>query len=369
MKSLNIAIDASRTTRQQRTGTENYSLQLIRHLLALNSNHHFNLYFRDEPPSDLFTPHSNWSKHVIKFPRMWTQVRFAAELWRTRPDLTFVSAHTLPRFFPGRAVATVHDLGYLYFPEAHPEKERRYLDWSTKYSANRATIVLADAEATKHDLMTHYHIPEDKIWVVYPGYDESLASVADPEKLTAVRQKYNLPEQYLFFLGTLQPRKNIARLVEAYAQWRSSSGNQDIGLVLGGNPGWLYDESWTAGVDGVTLTGYVTDEDVAALYSGALAFVFPSLYEGFGFPVIEAMRCDTSVLCSSTTSLSEIGEDAVLQVDPLDIDSIAEGIRQLVDDENLRRNLVEKGRVQSEKFSWQRAAEITLQALEAAATI
>jgi glycosyltransferase involved in cell wall biosynthesis len=367
MKSLQIAVDASRTTRQQRTGTENYSLELIRHLLALASNYHFTLYFRDDPPNGLFTPRSNWSKRVVEFPRMWTHLRFAAELWRTRPDLTFVSAHTLPRFFPGRAVATVHDLGYLHFPEAHPEKERRYLDWSTQYSANRATIVLADAEATKQDLITYYHIPETKIWVVYPGYDQTLRPVAEPDKIASVRQKYNLPEKYLFFLGTLQPRKNIARLVKAYAQWRQSSGNREIGLVLGGNPGWLYDEAWTAGVEGVRLTGYVADEDIAVLYSGALALVFPSLYEGFGFPVIEAMRCDTPVLCSSSTSLGEIGGDAVLQVDPLDVDSIAAGIGRLVDDDALRRNLVEKGRLQSQKFTWQRAAELTLQALEAAA--
>lgn len=368
MKSLNIAVDASRTTRKQRTGTENYSLQLIQHLLELETNHHFTLYFRDEPPDDLFIPNSNWRQRVIKFPRMWTHLRFAAELWRTQPDITFVSAHTLPRFFPGRAIATVHDLGYLHFPEAHPEKERRYLDWSTKYSAHRATIVLADAEATKQDLIEYYNVPEEKIWVVYPGYDESLVPINDPAQLASVQQKYQLPHQYLFFLGTLQPRKNIARLVKAYAQWRESSGNSEIGLVLGGNPGWLYDETWTNGVAGVTLTGYVDDKDVAALYSGALACVFPSLYEGFGFPVIEAMRCDTPVLCSSTTSLGEIGEDAVLQVDPLDIESIAGGIGRLVEDEVLRQELVKNGRLQSAKFTWQNAAKITLQALETVTT-
>jgi hypothetical protein len=134
---LRIAIDASRTTVTQRTGTEQYALQLIRHLLELPSGHEFTLYFRDAPPPDLF-PEGTLQK-VIPFPRAWTHLRFASELWRSRPDVTWVPAHTLPRIFPGRAVVTVHDLGYLHFPEAHPPKERRYLDWSTRYSAKRAT--------------------------------------------------------------------------------------------------------------------------------------------------------------------------------------------------------------------------------------
>lgn len=367
MPALRIAIDASRTTIRQRTGTENYALQLLRHLLVLPSQHHFTLYFRDQPSPDLFLSAANWTARVIPWPRLWTHVRFAAALWRTRPDVTFVPAHTLPRFFPGKAVVTVHDLGYLYFPEAHPEKDRRYLDWSTAFSARRATRVLADAQAGKHDLMQHYHIPTEKIRVAYPGVDESLAPVTDSQKLALARAKYHLPEKYLFFLGTLQPRKNIERLVQAFAKWRSESGNTEVQLVLGGKAGWLYQASWTAGVEGVISTGYIADEDIAALYSGALAFVFPSLYEGFGFPVIEAMRCDTPVLCSNTSSLVELGGDAALLVDPLDVAAIAAGIGQLVENAALRQRLIEKGRQQAQKFIWGRTAEIALQVLEEAA--
>lgn len=362
---MRVAVDASRTTIPQRTGTENYALQLIRHLLKADQ-HHFTLYFRDEPPPDLFMSASTWTPRVIPWPRMWTHLRFATALWRSRPDVTFVPAHTLPRFFPGKAVVTVHDLGYLHFPDAHPEKERRYLDWSTAFSARRATLVVADSEATRHDLSHHYAIPLEKIYVVYPGCDEALGPVDDTDY---VRAKYHLPAQYLFFLGTLQPRKNIARLVQAFGRWRDRTGKPDVYLVLGGKPGWLYQEAWTTGVENVLLTGYVADEDVPALYSGALGFVFPSLYEGFGFPVIEAMRCEIPVLCSNTSSLPELAGEAAILVDPLDVDAIAAGIDQLVNDTTLRAQLVEKGSIQATQFTWERAAQQTLAVLEKAATL
>ena len=362
-----IAVDASRTTRLRRTGTENYALQLIRQWVETANQHHMTLYFRDAPPPNLFPNQPNFEQKVIEFSRLWTHLRFAAELWRTRPDVTFVPAHTLPFVFPGKAVVTVHDLGYLYFPDAHPPKERRYLDATTRFSSRRATLILADSLATKTDLISHYGVSEQKIRVVYPGVDENLAPVHDPDKLKRVRVKYGLPEQYLFFLGTLQPRKNIARLVEGFAKWRSSSGNREVALVLGGQKGWLYQEAWTSGVGGVILPGYIADEDAATLYSGALALVFPSLYEGFGFPVIEAMRCDTPVLCSNTSSLPELGGEAVLLVNPLDTDEIAQGIGQLVEHSELRRQLVEKGRIRAQKFSWANAAQQAMQVLEEAA--
>lgn len=366
---LNIAIDASRTTRTHRTGTENYALQLIRQLLVLDSPHHFTLYFRDEPPADLFPSQANWTAKIITVPRLWTHFGFARALWQTRPDGTFVPAHTLPRFFPGKAVVTIHDLGYIQFPEAHPDRERRYLDWTTRYSANRATVVLVDAEATRRDLVDAYGITADKIQVVYPGVDESLAPVHDEAQLQAIRQKYGIGGDYLLFLGTLQPRKNIQRLVQAYQQWRKQSGNQDVALVLAGQKGWLYDEAWTQDVKGVILTGYVDDADISALYSGALALTFPSLFEGFGFPVVEAMRCETAVLCANTSSLPELGGEAALLVNPLDVAEIAEGIRKLVSNPTLRQDLVERGKVQVQQFTWENAARATLEALEHATTL
>jgi glycosyltransferase involved in cell wall biosynthesis len=364
MQALTIAIDASRTTIAHRTGTENYALQLIRALLALDSPHQFTLYFRDTPPPDLVPACPNVRQRVIPWLRAWTHTRLAAALWQDRPDVTFVPSHVLPLMFPGPAVVTIHDLGYVYFPKAHPYFSRRYLKWSTRYSARRATRVIADSLATAHDLAAHCDISENKIALVYPGVDESLVPVTDPAALAAVRARYGLPDRYLLFVGTLQPRKNIGRLVQGYARWRAAQPVPDVGLVLAGPQGWLYDPRWTHGVEGVMLPGYVDDADIAALYSGALALVFPSLHEGFGFPVLEAMRCGTPVITSNTSSLPEVAGDAALLVNARDVDAIAGAIGQIVSDAALRADLIARGHAQTAKFTWHHAAEQTLRTLE-----
>lgn len=354
---MHIAIDASRTTAGRITGTEHYALQMIRALIRLNTQHRITLYFRDTPSPDLFPESPLVQKRVIPFPRLWTHLRFAVELWRDRPDVTWVPAHTLPVFFPGRAAVTVHDLGYRHFPRAHPVNTRRYLDWTTRYSARRASVVLADSRATADDLTRFYGTPSSKIRVVYPGVDAP--PIGDIE---AVRTKYRLPEQYFLFIGTLQPRKNIVRLVQAYAK----AALPGVGLVLAGGKGWLYDPAWTDGVEGLVMPGYVDEADKGALYARALALVFPSLYEGFGFPVLEAMHCGTPVLCSNTSSLPELAGDAALLVDPTDVNAICEGMRQLAQDAALRQSLRAKGDLQALKFTWTDAAKMALAALESA---
>jgi glycosyltransferase involved in cell wall biosynthesis len=352
---LRIAIDASRTTAARITGTELYSLQMIRALIRLNTRHTITLYFRDAPPMELLPASPLVTTKVIPFSRLWTHVRFAAELWRDRPDVTWVPAHTLPALFPGRAALTIHDLGYKHFPDAHPTNARRYLEWTTRYSAQRANVVLADSMATARDLTELYDTPSAKIRVVYPGVD------APPKgDIEEVRRKYNLPERYFLSIGTLQPRKNIARLVQAYAK----AAVPDVGLVLAGAKGWLYDPEWTEGVEGIVMPGYVDEADKGALYDGALALLLPSLYEGFGFPVLEAMHSGTPVLCSRTSSLPELAGDAALLVDPMDVDSIAVGMVRLATDGALRQSLRAKGYVQALRFTWASAAKTTLTALE-----
>lgn len=361
---MRIAIDASRTTVQHRTGTERYALDIIRAVLKLQTEHEFLLYFRDAPPDDLLPTGPRIRQNVIPWPRMWTHLRFAAALWQTRPDVTWVPAHSLPRFFPGKGVVTVHDLGYVYFPNLHTPRDYRYLDWSTRHSAHRAARIMADSQTTRQDLIEHYNIPADKIAVVYPGVDETLAPVTDARVLADVRRKYGLPERYLLFIGTLQPRKNIGRLVEAFKAWQSDSGETEIGLALAGRPGWLYDPKWTENSPNVAVLGYVEDTDITALYSGALAFLMPSLFEGFGFPILEAMRCDTPVICSNTTSLPELAGDAAILVDPMNTDDIAQGIHELVSQPERRADLVQKGRKQAAKFTWEAAARAALAVLE-----
>jgi len=358
---VRIALDASRVTAGRVTGTEHYAKQIIRALIGQNTAHHITLYFRDSSPPDWFPQSDLVTYRCIPFPRAWTHARLAAELWRDRPDVTFVPAHTLPILFPGPAVVTVHDLGFKYFPQAHPRASRLYLDWTTRYSAARAAVVLADSRATANDLTAFYGTSPDKIRVIYPGVDRPAIGDID-----AVRQKYRLPERYFLFIGTLQPRKNIARIAQAYARWWAGHQSEGVGLVLAGGRGWLYDEAWTAGIPNIYLPGYIDNADKGALYAGALALVFPSLYEGFGFPVIEAMHCGTPVITSRTSSLPELAGDAAVLVNPLEVYQIADALEDITANESLRQSLREKGYTQAAKFTWDKTAEQVKAALELA---
>jgi glycosyltransferase involved in cell wall biosynthesis len=381
---VRLAIDASRCTVPRITGTERYAIELIRELIRQNTRHDITLYFRDVPPPDLFPQSEHVRYKFIPFRRAWTHLRFAADLWRDRPDVTFVPAHTLPFAFPGRAVVTVHDLGFRYFPAAHPARQRLYLDWTTRYSAARATLVLADSGATAADLMTFYGTPPGKVRVVYPGVINPHPPAPSPLRreresespslrsgegfgVGSIRTKYHLPERYFLFIGTLQPRKNIARLVEAFRLWQGTHPGDSTGLVLAGGKGWLYDPAWAEGVEGVHITGYIDEADKAALYAGALALVFPSLYEGFGFPVVEAMGCGAPVIASDTSSLPELVGDAGLLVNPLYVEAITSAMTRISDDAPLRESLREKGYRQAAKFTWEATGAAALSALEEAA--
>jgi glycosyltransferase involved in cell wall biosynthesis len=364
---LHMALDASRTTVTQVTGTEHYAIRLLQSLIELNDTapyrHRLTLYFRDPPPSDLFRESPLVAHRVIPQRRLWTHLRFARALWHDRPDVTFVPAHTLPLLFPGRAVVTVHDLGFKVFPKAHPLKQRLYLDLTTRFSAARATVVLADSRATARDLTRFYGTASDKIRVVYPAVE---IAPLDVSQIEVVRRKYNLPERYFLFIGTLQPRKNIARMVQAF-DWFRRTSKEDIGFVLAGGKGWLYDPTWTAGVDNLYLPGFIDEADKPALYAGAVALVFATLYEGFGFPVIEAMRCGTPVIASTLSSLPELVGDAGLLVDPGNVKEISEAMTQIASDTDLRQTLRERGYAHAQKFNWSHTAQLTLDALIEAA--
>lgn len=367
-----IGIDASRTTRAVRTGTEGYALHLIRALLRLDGGHRYRLYFNQAPPPGLF-PEGAYEARVIPFPRLWTHVRLAIEVTRHPVDVLFVPAHVLPLVSAGRSVVTVHDLGYLAFPQAHRPLDRLYLDFSTRWNVTRATRVLADSEATRRDLITRYRAPAEKIEVAYPGWDEALWRPVPQAQIAAVKARYGIAGDYILYLGTLQPRKNLVRLVRAFARLLGSDlaqAENRLQLVLAGQAGWLAQEVFEAvrrlGLgSAVVFTGYVADEEAVALMSGAQAFVFPSLYEGFGFPVLEAMACGVPVVCSNVSSLPEVAGEAALLVDPMDVDALAQAIQRILTDAALRERLVAHGYRQVTCFSWERCACQVKDVLEA----
>jgi glycosyltransferase involved in cell wall biosynthesis len=356
-----IGVDASRAVAARPTGTELYSRRLIQALLASESPHRFRLYFRSAPQAGAF---ASGEACLIPFPRLWTHLRLSWEMVQRPPDALFVPAHVLPLVRPPTSLVTVHDLGYLYFPESHPWRQRWYLDITTRWNARAATHVLADSEATKADLVKHYGTPPEKITVAYPGHDETLSPVRDRDTIDAVKAKYAIAGSYFLYLGTLQPRKNLARLIDAFAALAS-----DTVLALAGKPGWLYDDLFEQvrrrGLQGhVRFLGYVPAEDKAALLSGALAFVFPSLYEGFGLPVLEAHACGCPVITSTTSSLPEAAGDAALLVDPTDTQAITAAMEQVTTDRTLRQALVERGFANKRRFSWTACAQSVLGILD-----
>ncbi len=346
-----------------------YSVHVIREMLRQGQGHDFRLYTNGAPPEGLF---DGADIRSIRFRLLWTHARLSAEMAIHPPDVLFVPAHVLPLVHPRASVVTVHDLGYLSYPEAHTPADRRYLDWSTRWNARQAAAVLADSQATKADLVRAYGARANKIHVIYLGRDDSLKQVTNPLRLAAVKAKYDLAHRYLLYVGTLQPRKNLARMVEAFERLCSRPQMADVQLVLAGKQGWLYDALFAqvsrAGLgDRVVFPGYIPDKDLPALLSAATAFVFPSLYEGFGLPVLEAGGCGVPVITSNTSSLPEVAGDAALLVDPHDVDAIAEAMYRIVTDRELAAELARRGHENVKRFSWEKCASETLAVLESVA--
>lgn len=372
-----IGVDASRATVAQRTGTEAYSLHLIRGLLELDTEHHFRLYFNRAPSARLFsaavgTDLDRCEQRVIPFPRFWTHVRLSTEMLVQPPDVLFVPSHVLPILHPRRSVVTVHDLGHRFYPAAHTAAQRRYLEWSTRYHVSAAAHLVADSEATKRDLVRFYGANETRVTVAHLGVDPALRPVSDPRELARVRTKYGLASSYLLYVGTLQPRKNLVRLIDAFAELCRMEGAglaPYLQLVLAGKKGWLYQDIFERGRElgveaRIVFPGFVPDADLAALYSGASLFVMPSLYEGFCMPVLEAMACGTPVVCSASSSLPEVVGEAALLFNPHDVQEMAAMMLRILSENELRSSLIARGREQIKGFTWTRAARQALDVLE-----
>ncbi len=383
-----IGIDASRAIRTEQTGTERYSLEIIRHLLALpEANKHQWRLYTNEPIADdspLATCHlpaniqaniqANIEIRVLHQQRLWTHLALASELLRQPPDVVFIPAHVLPFVLPvdrlPPSVVTIHDLGYHFFPEAHTWQQKLYLEWSTRWSAWAATRLVAISRATANDLTTVYKTDARKIRVIYEA-----ATLVPPLKFAGSlldgspidKPWGNRP--YVLFIGTIQPRKNLTRLMQAYAKIHQQV---DWDLVLVGKLGWLssslHEKSKIlTGGERIHFAGYLSEQTAAHLLIHARFFCFPSLFEGFGLPVLEAQQAGVPVITSTNSSLPEVAGDAALLVDPTDVDAIAEAMLRLTHDETLRQRLIAAGHENVKRFSWEKAARETLAVLEEAA--
>ena len=369
-----IGIDASRAILAQRTGTEHYSASLLRALSGLPDAQEAGilLYVNSDNPQsairDLqFELPAAWRIRAIPFPRLWTHVRLSAEMLTHAPGVLFVPSHVVPLRHPRRTAVTIHDLGYLEYPQAHTRLSRLYLHVSTWFSAHSARRVIAISEATKRDLVRHYRINPNKIAVVYHGRDPIFKPVHDEQQIEATAAEYGVSMPYCLHVGTLQPRKNLGLLVEAWTILRDTMEHPPQ-LLLAGKRGWLYDSLFDAVNKQrlgnlIKFADYVERDDLPALYSGALALTFPSLYEGFGLPALEAMSCGTPVLASNATSLPEVVGDAGILLDPNDARAWAGAVERLLSDPELRNELSHKGLARAASFTWEHCAQETFKVL------
>jgi glycosyltransferase involved in cell wall biosynthesis len=367
-RKIAIGIDASRAIDDDQTGTERYSRRIVQELLDLGTDCHFRLYVNGTTPVS-FRQRADVEQRLIPFPRLWTHLRLSAELKLHPVDALFVPAHVVPPIHPHATVVTIHDLGYLHEPEAHTDLSRRYLDWSTRWSTRAAKKVIAISHTTRDDLIRHYDVPEDKITVIYHGVNERFRP-ACPGDVRRVKHHYGLGERVILFVGTIQPRKNLVRLIEAFDA--VASDDDQLQLVLAGKLGWKTTEITSEAANSpfagrILRPGHVDDDDLPALYSAARAVAFPSLYEGFGLPALEAMACGTPVLVSDRGSLPEIVGDSAVIVDPLDVTAIASGLRQILDEAS-RPQWIERGLEHASGFTWQRSGERTMDTILAATT-
>lgn len=371
-----IGIDASRALRASRTGTERYALEIINHLLHLPdaTPHQWRLYLDMTPPPTFLSltvgkqPRGQVEFCVLPKQRLWTHVALAREVSRRPPDVLFIPAHVLPFTIPGRrlppSVVTIHDLGYHAFPQAHSPFQRFYLPWSTRWSARMASHLIAISQATATDLQKYYNTASQKITVIHEATSWPQVAWADQ----FVRARYGLPASYALYVGTLQPRKNLARLIQAYHRLGQRQ-TLDWDLVLAGAGGWESAKLFQLVADlhlgdRVHFLGYIADEALSALYYSARFFCFPSLFEGFGLPVLEAQRHGVPVMTANNSALPEIAGDAALLVDPTDVAAIADAMLQLSQDEPLRQRLIAAGYENVKRFSWEKAARQTLAVLE-----
>jgi len=314
------------------------------------------------PPGPNFTWHpvplsAEWMA------RLWQRARLPLPVnWLTgHIDLYHATDFVLPPVSRGiKTILTVHDLSFVRVPETAAPNLRAYLNVVVPRSVLKADHIIADSQATKDDLCALYGTSPDKVTVLLSGVDPRFAPVTNDTLLKSVRDRYSIGEQpYIFCIGTVQPRKNYSRVIQALAQLRAEG--LDLQLVIAGGKGWLEDEMYRTLKDAqmqnyVHLIGFARDADLPALYSGAALTAFPSLYEGFGLPILESMACGTPVVTANVSSLPEVAGEAALLIDPYDVPDLTDAIRRLVTDDILRSTLIQRGYEQMKHSTWAKAA-------------
>jgi len=363
---MKIAIDCHTLEIEHWAGKEQSLFNIVKSLAAVDGENEYILYFRHPVQTKIDYPQS-WEVRAFKLPTPFWQIRVLLDMWFiTRPRLLFVPCvYLLPAikfFIP--TVVMLHDLtafipGIQGTHESHLVlKEKLFV----QLALQKSRAVISVSENTKKDCLQYFKVKSEKIKVIYPGNKEQLHPISDEAAINDVLKKNGLPEKFLLSVSTLEPRKNIVNMIKAYQEYDAEAAGTCPPLLVVGKKGWYYEEFFQLVTDlkledKVIFTGFLPEEILPVLYSRATLVLYPSLYEGFGSPVLEAMSCGAPVITSNNSSLPEVAGDAALMIDPYSILEIKEAIKKIITDDTLRRELRERGLKRAQNFSWQKFSQ------------
>lgn len=398
-----IGIDASRANLERRTGTEWYSFYLIKELAKLDKENKYILYLDKEPKLDLqeiIRDKDNFSFKVLKWPWpfFWTLGRFSLEMLFRAPDILFVPAHAIPFFSPKKTITTIHDIAFVEDGKLYRQEKIKlsyffrklvclivkiftlgkykatsldYLTWSTKRALKKAKTIITVSNFTKQEILRHYgNKYENKIKVVHNGYNNELyKEVKDEEKTKQILAKYGLETPYFLYVGRLEKKKNTPLLLEALAIARENRPDLNLKLALVGSASYGFDEVKYV-IEQFNLTrqiyisGWIAEEDMPYIFSATTAFIFPTKYEGFGIPILQAMACQVPVIASDLEVLREVAQDAALFFDVNSPTQLADYLINISDNLDLRKELIDRGKERVKNYSWQKTAQESYKLLQ-----
>lgn len=361
---MRIAINVNELTLDQNTGVKIYTAEILRALSGIDGENHYILYSASKLP-EIYG--KNFENKVVKtsFP-FWTYTKLPVLAKKDKPDIFFMPIQSTPFWKKPediKLVVTVHDVAFRIFPDYFTAKDRLFLNFHTKRAIEMSDAIIVPSEATKWDVLKFYGVTARKINIIHHGISQNIAK-------SDFQRRSDIGEKYILFVGTVQPRKNIANLIRAFEKIKDEATTvSGLRLVICGGRGWMADSAYETAKkskyrNDIIFAGNVSAEELAGLYKDALLFVLPSLYEGFGLPLLEAMNFGLPCVVSNNSSLSEIAGNAALFVDPYDISDIAKKIKSVLDDDSLRMKYCRKSVERAKDFSWVKSAEMHLKVFQ-----